>query len=176
MRERSVKIDPSTGRLIADLAHFLGRTKKSVLHDAVLAFTEVHENTITRGAAESTERAAGTSGSLEGARLLAAAAGDVMTLPLRDRVTVLRRRLLEVLRRHDARNPRMVGDLAKGIDTDILELLVERDLFSDRWNLLECIHEAQLLLGATVHLHDSTALGLIASDRLERLEREAVPL
>lgn len=176
MAERTVKIDSSTGRMVADLAHFLGRTKKAVLRDAVLAFTEVHEHTIAKGAADSTERAAATSGSLEGARLLAAAAGDVASLPLRDRITVLRRQLLEVLRRHDARNPRIVGDLARGVDTDILELLVERDLISDRWNLLECIHETQRLLDATVHLHDATALGLIASDRLERLEGEAVPL
>lgn len=176
MPEQSVKIDPSTGLMIADLAHFLRRTKKAVLRDAVLAFTELHENTITHGAADSTERAAGTSGSVEGTRLLAAAAGDVRSLPLRDRVTVLRRQLLELLRQYDARNPRIVGDLARGEDSDMLELLVERDLISARWNLLECIHETQRLLDATVHLHDATALGLIASDQLERLEREAVPL
>lgn len=176
MSERSVKIDASTGLMVADLAHFLGRTKKAVLREAVLAFTEVHERTIAHGAAVSTDRAAETSGSLEGARLLAAAAGDVGSLPLRDRITVLRRPLLDVLRRYDAQNPRIVGDLARGVDTDILELLVERDLVSARWNLLECIHETQQLLDATVHLHDATALQLLASDRLERLEREAVPL
>lgn len=176
MSDRSVKIDASTGQMVADLAHFLGRTKKSVLHDAVLAFTEVHEPTITHGAAVSTRRAAATSGALEGARLLAAAAGDFGSLPLRDRITVRRRQLLDVLRRYDAHNPRIVGDLATGVDGDLLELLVERDLVSARWNLLECIHETQQLLGATVHLHDATALKLLASDRLERLEREAVPL
>lgn len=176
MPDHSVRIDTATDRMVADIAHFLGRTKKSVLRDAVLAFTEIHENTIAQGAAHSTERAAATSGSVEGARLLAAAAGDVMSLPLRDRLTVLRHPLLEILRRYDARNPRIVGDLARGDHSDILELLVERDLISARWDLLECIHETQRLLDVTVHLHDATALAIIASDQLDRLEGEAVAL
>lgn len=176
MPDHSVRIDTATSRMVADLAHFLGCTKKTVLRDAMLAFTELHEHTVVRGAAQSTERATATSGSLEGSRLLAAAGGDVMSLPLSDRITVLRRQLLEVLRRYDARNPRIVGDLARGVDTDMLELLVERDLISATWNILDCIHETQQLLGAAVHVHDATALALLASDRLDRLEQEAVPI
>lgn len=89
---------------------------------------------------------------------------------------MLRGPLFDVLRRFDARNPRIVGDLARGDDAETLELLIERDLVSTRWDLLECIHETQRLLDAIVHFHDATALRLLASDQLARLEAEAVPL
>jgi hypothetical protein len=176
MSEQTVKIQAETGRMIADLAHFLGRTKKDVVRDAVRAFTDLREHAILRGAAASTERAASASGSTEGARLLAAAAGDLMALPLRDRLTVLRPDLLALLARHGGRGPRIVGDRWRDDGADLLELLVETDLTANDWQVLEAIHDVQQLLRATVLFHDATALRLLAPDRLERLEREAVPL
>ena len=176
MPEQTVKIQAETGRLIADLAHFLGRTKKDVVRDAVRAFVDLHEHAILRGAAASTERAASAAGSTEGARLLAAAGGDLMSLPLRDRLTVLRSDLIAMLARHGGRKPCIIGDRWRDDDADLLELLVETDLTANDWHVLDAIHDVQRLLGATVQFHDVTALRLVAPDRLERLEREAVPL
>ncbi|WP_173921412.1 hypothetical protein [Agromyces sp. Marseille-P2726] len=176
MPERTVKIHTETDRMAADLAHVLRRTKKDVVRDAVRTFIDLHEHDIRRGAAASAERAAAASGSTEGARLLAAAGGDLMSLPLRDRLTVVRSDLLALLARHGGRSPRIIGDRWRDDDADLLELLVETDLTADDWHVLDAIHDAQRLLGVTVQFHDVTALGLVAPDRLERLEREAVPL
>jgi hypothetical protein len=176
MSEQTVKIQAETGRMITDLAHFLGRTKKDVVRDAVRAFVDLHEHTILRGAAASTERAAAASGSTEGARLLAAAGGDLMSLPLRDRLIVLRADLIALLADHGGRQPRIVGDRWRDDDADLLELLIETDLTANDRHVLEAIHDVQQLVGATVQFHDVTALRLVAHDRLERLENEAIPL
>ena len=44
--------------MVADLAHFLGRTRKAVVRDAVRAFAELHEPAIRSGIAHSSDRAA----------------------------------------------------------------------------------------------------------------------
>jgi uncharacterized protein len=172
----AVKIDQETGRMVADLAHFLGRTKKDVVRDAVLAFAELHGNSITIGVAHSSDRVATASGSVERERLLAAAGGDDSLLPLRDRVKVHRLELIALLDRYGGRNPRIVGELATGADAETVELLVESDPYQFDWNPSEATHTTQRLLDAVVVLHDSTRLKLFAPDRLVRLEEEAVPL
>ena len=173
---KTIKIDPMTDRIVSDLAHHLRRMKKEVLRDAVLAFADLHEATLARGIADSVERAAAASGSLEGARLLASAGGDVGALPLRDRVSVKRAELIGLLDRHGGRNPRIVGKLALGESTETLELLIETDPYAFKWNPLEATHLTQCLLDAPVVLHDEARLRLFSPGVLARLEGEAVVL
>jgi predicted transcriptional regulator len=90
MSELTVRVDPATGRMVADLSHFLGRTKKAVVRDAVRAFAEMHEQSVRRGISHSSDRAAAATGAVDRERLLAEAGGDVMSLGLPSRVTVLR--------------------------------------------------------------------------------------
>jgi hypothetical protein len=173
-------VHPATDRLVADLAHFLRRTKKDVVRDAVLAFSELHENSIANGAAQSSDRAAAASGSVERERLLAASGGDVGALSLRDRLTVHRLELITLLERYGGRNPRVVGELAVGADREAdaktIELLIESDPYRFDWNPSEATHTAQQLLDAVVVFHDAARLRLFAPARLARLEREAVDL
>ena len=176
MSENTVKVHPATDRMVADLAHFLGRTKKDVVRDAVLAFAELHGNSIAIGAAHASDRAATASGSVERERLLAASGGDIGTLSLRDRLTVHRLELIALLTRYGGRNPRIVGELAAGADAEALELLIESDPYRFDWNPSEATHSAQQLLDAVVVFHDAARLRLFAPARLARLEREAVDL
>ncbi len=176
MSEHTIKVHPTTDRMVADLAHFLGRTKKDAVRDAVMAFAELHENSVAIAAAHARDRTSAASGSVERERLLAASGGDVGTLPLRDRVTVHRLDLIAVLERYGGRNPRLVGDLAAGADTETLELLIESDPYRFDWNPSEATHRAQLLLDAVVVFHDAARLRLFAPHRLARLEREAIAL
>ena len=55
MSELTVRVDPETGRMVADLSHFLGRTRKAVVRDAVRASPNC---TNPRSAAASRTRAA----------------------------------------------------------------------------------------------------------------------
>lgn len=176
MSENTVKIDPATDRMVADLAHFLGRTKKTEVRDAVSAFAELHGHSITSGIAHSSDRIAAASGSVERERLLAEAGGDVRSLSLRDRVKVQRVELVALLERHGGRNPRIVGELAGGGDAESLELLVESDPYAFDFNPAEATITSQQLLGAPVTLYDATRLRLFSPDRLDVLEREAIPL
>jgi hypothetical protein len=175
MPMKTVKVDPATDQMIADLAHFLGQLKKDVIRDAVRIFAELHAPAVEREIARSNDRIAAASGSVEGARL-GAAVGDIASLPLRDRVTVHRLELIELLERHGGRSPRLVGELAMGGEAETLELLVESDPYRFDWNPSEATHTTQLLLDAVVVLHDATRLRLFAPDRLARLELEAAPL
>jgi hypothetical protein len=176
MSDHTIKVHPMTDRMVADLAHFLRRTKKDVVRDAVLAFAELHGNSIATGAAHVSDRAAAASGAVERERLLAASGGDIGTLSLRDRLTVHRHELIALLARYGGRNPRVVGELAAGADTETLELLIESDPYRFDWNPSEATHSAQQLLDAVVVFHDAARLRLFAPVRLARLEREAVDL
>ncbi len=175
MSELSVRVDPETGRQVADLAHFLGRTRKAIVRDAINAFAELHHRTISTGIEHSRHRAESVSGSAERERLLAAAGGDPMSLALRDRVTVRRDELIAALARCGAHAPRLVGRIARGEPTEVVDLLVESDLISGM-DHAGAIHEAQRLLGATVTMLDVTGLRLFSAERLNALEREAIPL
>jgi hypothetical protein len=42
-----VKVDAATDRLISDAAHFLGRTKKDIVSDAVREYVETHRDELT---------------------------------------------------------------------------------------------------------------------------------
>jgi hypothetical protein len=176
MSEHTIKVHQATDRMVADLAHFLGRTKKDVVRDAVLAFAELHGNSITLGVAHSSDRAAAASGSVERERLLAASGGDVGSLPLRDRLAVHRLELIALLERNGGRNPRVVGELAAGADAETLELLIESDPYRFDWNPSEATHTTQQLLDAVVVFHDAARLRLFAPERLARLERESIAL
>lgn len=172
----AIKVDPMTDRMVSDLAHSLQRTKKDVVRDAVLALADLHQATLARAIADSTERSAAASGSVEAARLLAAAGGEVGALALRDRVTVMRVRLMTLIEHQGGRDPRVVGDLALGTATETLELLVETDPYEFRWNSLEATHLTQRLINAPVVLHDAARLRLFSPALLARLEEQAVPL
>ena len=175
MSELTVRVDPETGRLVTDLSHFLGRTKKAVVRDAVRAFAELHERTVRGGIAHSTNRVAGATGAIDRERLIAEAGGDVMSLTLPRRVQVLRDDLIRILDAHGARNVRLVGRLAKGEAAEAADLLVESDLI-DGMDYASATHEAQRLLRTTVNLHDATRLRLFAPERLAELEHEAMPV
>ena len=175
MSELTVRVDPETGRMVADLSHFLGRTKKAVVRDAVRALAELHEPAIRSGIAHSSDRAAAVAGAADRERLLAAVGGDLMSLMLPQRVKVLREDLIRVLDAHGARNVRLVGLLARGEAAEAADLLVESDLI-DGMDYASATHEAQRLLRTTVNLHDATRLRLFTPERLAELEREAVSL
>ena len=175
MSELSVRVDPETGRRVADLAHFLGRTRKAIVRDAINAFAELHQRTISNGIDQLRDRAESVWGSAERERLLAAAGGDPMSIELRDRVTVMRDELVAALARCGAHAPRLVGRIARGEMTAVVDLLVESDLVSGM-DHAGAIHEAQRLLGTTVTMLDATGLRLFSAERLEELEREAIPL
>jgi len=175
-REHNVKVDPETSGRIADLAHFLGKTRKDVVHDALLLLTELHAPAVSRGIARSEVRVSAASGSMDVARKLAEVGGDALALAPRERVSVHRTELIDLLDRHGARNPRIVGSLAAPDgDSEHLELLVESDLI-DGIDHAGAIHVTQRLLGMTVTLHDRTGLRLFSAEKLRRLEQEAVPL
>ena len=98
-----------------------------------------------------------------------------MSIEIRDRVTVMRDELVAALERCGANVPRLVGRIARGEPTEVLDLLVESDLISGM-DHAGAIHEAQRLLGTTVTMLDATGLRLFSAERLEELEREAIPL
>ena len=162
MSELSVRVDPETGRRVADLAHFLGRTRKAIVRDAISAFAELHQRTVSTGIDLSRDRADSVTGSAERERLLAAAGGDPMSLDLRDRVTVRRDELIAALERCGAHAPRLVGRIARGEPTEVVDLLVESDLITGM-DPAGAIHEAQRLLGTTVTVQDVTGLRLFAA-------------
>ena len=62
MAEHTVKVADDVGRIVADLAHAMGRTKKQVLREAVLMFADLHAKTVARGLEESSRRASAASG------------------------------------------------------------------------------------------------------------------
>ncbi|OJX73298.1 MULTISPECIES: hypothetical protein [unclassified Leifsonia] len=55
-----VKVDAATDRLISDAAHFLGRTKKDVVSDAVREYVDAHRAEINDAITESLARLDGS--------------------------------------------------------------------------------------------------------------------
>ena len=176
MADCTVRVDGEVGRIVGDLAHAMGRTKKQVLREAVLVFADLQSKTVARGLEASGRRAASTEGSLDGARVLAEVGGDVQALALRDRVHVLRREIIAVVERCGAADVRLIGDLAEGRDAKIVQLLVTSDLTGPSWRHIEAAADLRRVLGAPVEFTDATGLRLFATDRLAALEQAAVPL
>jgi len=58
-----VKVDPATDRLISDAAHFLGRTKKDVVSDAIREYVEAHRDELNEAIRESLSRLDGSTSS-----------------------------------------------------------------------------------------------------------------
>ncbi|MFE5670747.1 hypothetical protein ACFQ58_03960 [Agromyces sp. NPDC056523] len=73
----TVKVDRETHRLIGDLAHLLGRSRKDVVRDAVLAFASWRERLLDDGLDETVHRVAVASEKHE----LRAAAGGLDSTP-----------------------------------------------------------------------------------------------
>lgn len=59
-----VKISPETDRLLTDASHFLGRSKKDIVDQAVRDYVETHRDEINSGVRESLTRLDGSLGSL----------------------------------------------------------------------------------------------------------------
>lgn len=76
-RLTTVKVDRDTHRLIGDLAHLLGRSRKDVVRDAVHAFAAWRERLLDDGLDESSHRLALASTTHE----LRQAAGEYDTIP-----------------------------------------------------------------------------------------------
>ena len=176
MTDCTVRVDGEVGMLIVDLAHALGRTKKRVLREAVLAFADLHAQTLANGVEASTRRSSAASGALADSRRLAEVGGDVLALDLRERVMMLRREVVAVVERFGASEVRLVGELAEGRESLIVELLVTSDLVGPVWRHLDATVELQRMLDAPVEFTDATGLRLFGRDRLGALERSAIPL
>lgn len=106
-----IKIDPETDRLVADAAHFLGRTKKSIVEAAVREYVEAHRAELDGGMRASAARIAPRRpvGALEA------------------RLAERRRQLVSELVALGASNVRVFGSVARGEsgpDSDV-DLLVD---------------------------------------------------
>jgi hypothetical protein len=55
-----VKVDATTDRLISDAAHFLGRTKKDVVGDAIREYVEAHRDELNEAIRQSLARLDGS--------------------------------------------------------------------------------------------------------------------
>jgi predicted transcriptional regulator len=176
MSDCTVRVDDEIGRLVGDLAHALGRTRKRVLRDAVLVFADLHAQTLARGVEASSRRSSAASGALEDGRRLAEVGGDLLALDLRERVLVMRREIVAVVERFGASEVRLIGELAEGRASQVVELLVTSDLVGAAWRHLDATVELQRLLDAPVEFTDATGLRLFRRDRLATLERAAVML
>ena len=176
MPDSTVRVDSEVGRIVGDLAHALGRTRKQVLREAILVFADLQAKAVARGREASERRGSWAAGSLEGARTLAEVGGDVLALELRERVLLLRREIVAVVERCGASEVRLIGELAEGDDSEIVRLLVTSDLTGPPWRHLDATAELGRWLRAPVEFTDETGLRLFARDRLRSLEQTAIPL
>ena len=152
------------------------RTGTTFACEAVLVFADLQSRTVARGLEASGRRASSTAGSLDDARRLADVGGDVLALPLRERVLLLRRKIIAVVDRCGAGDVHLIGEMAEGRDSEIVRLLVTSDLTGPPWRHLEAASDLRRVLGAPVEFTDATGLRLFAADRLRALEQTAVPL
>jgi hypothetical protein len=145
-RLTTVKVDAETHRLIGDLAHLLGRTRKEVVRDAVNAFAVWREAVLDDGAEASIDRLA-----LAGARHLGRlASGDLATstaeraersptgatrisdatflrLTVLERFELRRAQLERAFGELGARNPRLVDPHGYGRSRSSTVILVDLD-------------------------------------------------
>lgn len=145
-RLTTVKVDPETHRLIGDLAHLLGRTRKDIVRDAVNAFAVWREAVLDRGAEASSERlalanarhtgrlasgdlAASASERAERSRTGAPVVSDAMFLRLtiHERVEIRRSELEHAFAELGARNPRLADPRDHGREPGSIVILVDLD-------------------------------------------------
>ncbi|HEX6954157.1 MAG TPA: hypothetical protein VF156_04685 [Agromyces sp.] len=142
----TIKVDPETHRLIGDLSHLSGRTRKEVVRDAVNAFVVWREAVLDEGAAASSDRLA-LANARHAGRL---AAGDLTTsaaeradrsrigatrisdaaflrLSVHERLEVRRTELERAFGELGARNPRLVDPRAYGRAPSATVILVDLD-------------------------------------------------
>lgn len=175
MTERPIKVDAHTDQLVSDIAHFLGRSKKSVVRDAVQEFAEEHRLVLGVGVAEAVARASALSQSARGE--VAPAAGrapdapefrTMAELPLRDRLKLQRAALIAEFAKAGATEIRLIGGLALGEDADEVELLVELDLSEGSAPISHLQHTAHQLLRVPVKVVSAPALQLFDREGFER--------
>jgi predicted transcriptional regulator len=142
----TLKVDAETHRLIGDLAHLLGRTRKDVVRDAVNAFAVWRESVLDEGAEASSERLvlanARHSARLASGDLASSAAeragrsrigtvriSDAMFLQLtvHERFELRRAELERAFGELGARNPRLVDPRDYGRAPSATVILVDLD-------------------------------------------------
>ncbi|HET8780322.1 MAG TPA: hypothetical protein VFM66_09630 [Agromyces sp.] len=153
MPEKPIKVDEQTDRIVADLAHFMRTTKKSVVRDAVAEYAEAR-----RG-------------------LLAPATGGVSGLdelaPLQ-RLALRRKELIREFARRQGTDIR-VFQAADGEDDEIT-LLVETDPIDGSAAAPRLAEIAQRLLDVHVTVISSTALRLMRPEQHRRALELSQPL
>ncbi|MGR2752780.1 hypothetical protein [Agromyces arachidis] len=171
----TVKVDEETHRLIGDLAHLLGRSRREVVRDAVNAFATWREAALDEGAAAASDRIA-----LANARHLGrVTAGDLATsaaeraersrigagrvsestyhlLSVHERLEVRRPELERAFGERGARNPRLVDPRAFGHEKGSTVILVDLD-DPDRSPVFELVTVALEILGEFAHVVASNA-------------------
>ncbi|MBT2517739.1 hypothetical protein J7E29_09870 [Streptomyces sp. ISL-90] len=175
MTEKPIKVDAHTDRLVSDIAHFLGRSKKSVVRDAIHEFAEEHRLALGVGVADAVARASsatrnatGVPRSHGGGTPGAPEFRTLAELPLRDRLTIQRAALIAEFAKAGATEIRLIGGLAIGEDADEVELLVELDLSEGSAPISHLQHTAQQLLRAPVKVVSAPALELFDREGFER--------
>lgn len=186
LNEKSIKVDAATDRLVSEMAHFLGATKKSILREAVADFAAARGRgaslvTDSRGETGGTRSSGETDHAGELRRAGGGSASPVAherfdQLPLGERLTLRRSELLRAFGEHGASNVRIMGPLAIGQDADEFELLAETDPVNGSDSAFELEIIAGRLLGAPTTVLSSTALRLFNPAGLRRAIEESRPL
>jgi hypothetical protein len=192
-RLTTVKVDLETHRLIADLAHLLGRTRKDVVRDAVNAFAVWREAVLDNGAEASSDRLAianarhtgrVASGDLatsvaeraERSRIGAARISEAAFLRLtaHERLELRRGELEQAFAGLGARNPRFVDPREHGHDPTASVILVDLD-DPERFPVFELVTLALEIIAELAHVVASNAPypSLVAGWARERAMREA---
>lgn len=174
-RAATIKVDPETHRLIGDLAHLLGRTRKEIVRDAVNAFAAWREAALDHGAEASSDRLALANARHTG-RL---ASGDLTTssaeraerspigaariseaafrrLSAHERLEVRRPELERVFAELGARNPRLVDPREHDRDPASTVILVDLD-DPERFPMFELITAALEVIAELTHVVASNA-------------------
>lgn len=162
MNEKPIKVDEQTDRLVTDLAHFLRRTKKSVVRDAVAEFVEAHHTAL--------RAITGTSS------LGSDAIPTVDSLPIRDRLALRRGELLREFAREGATEVRVADPSDDDVGPHMLSLIARTEVEqgSDAAPRLESI--ARRVLGAPVEVISLTALELFSPGRVPAVLAVSRPL
>lgn len=174
-RLTTVKVDRETHRLIGDLAHLLGRTRKDVVRDAVNAFATWRESVLDQGAEASSERLA-LANARHGGRL---ASGDLATtaaeraersrtgaaqvseaafrrLTAHERLELRRPELERAFAELGARNPRLVDPREHSRDPASSVILVDLD-DPERFPVFELVTLALEIITELAHVVASNA-------------------